>query len=221
MTQFVGAGTVLGTADSVARAEIPAQIPMTQFRSLLRAAKGQAMAKPLEINEGALSMMAKKLGMHALVRVRFNEHVVEWPAKVVRISDTVDPKTRTIGAIVSVDEAYKNVVPGERPPLIKGMFVEVEIRTNKLPEQLIIPRSALHNGKVYLVDEKSRLAIRPVMVKLVQGDFVVIKKGIAANDRLIVSDLSPAIDGMLLQTIDDPSIGKRLRAQAAGQGSLR
>ncbi len=220
VTQFVGAGTVLGSGDSTSRAEIPAQIPLKQFRGLLKASiDGQA--QPVEINEGALSRMAKALGMKAVVRVRFDDHVVEWPGEVVRISDTVDPKTRTIGAIVSVDSAYKSVVPGDRPPLIKGMFVEVEIRTTKLAGQFVIPRSALHSGKVYLVDDKSRLLIKPVRVRLVQGDFVVIAQGLQANDRVVVSDLSPAIAGMLLQTQDDPAVSERLHEQANGRETLR
>ncbi len=221
VTQFVGAGTNLGSIDSVERAEIPAQIPMTQFRGLLKAAARGAITKPQEINEGAISKLAHKLGLKALVRIRFNENVVEWPATVVRISDTVDPKTRTIGAIVSVDKAYKNVVPGERPPLIKGMFVEVEISARKLENQIIIPRAALHAKHVYLVNDKNRLVIKPVRVKLVQGDFVVIESGLSAKDKVIVSNLSPAIDGMLLQVIDDPLVSQRLMAQASGKGSLR
>ena len=221
VTQYVGAGTNLGTIDSVARAEVPAQLPMTQFRGLLRAAARGAVSKPQDINEGAISKLAQQLGMKALVRIRFNENTVEWPATVVRISDTVDPKTRTLGAIVSVDKAYKNVVPGERPPLIKGMFVEVEISTARLENQIVIPRSALHAGNVYLVSDKNRLAIKPVRVKLVQGDFVVIENGLTAKDRVIVSDLSPAIDGMLLNVIDDPLVNKRLMSQASGKGSLR
>ncbi len=221
VTQFVGAGTNLGSIDSVARAEVPAQIPMTQFRGLLKAAARGASSKPQEISEGAISKLAQQLGMKALVRIHFNENVVEWPAIVARISDTVDPKTRTIGAIVSVDKAYKNVVPGERPPLIKGMFVEVEISTRKLENQIIIPRSALHADQVYLVDDKNRLVIRPVRVKLVQGDFVIIKSGLAAKDQVIVSNLSPAIDGMLLLAIDDPLVSQRLKIQASGKGSLR
>ncbi|MCP4934493.1 MAG: hemolysin D [bacterium] len=221
VTQFVGAGTSLGTIDSIARAEIPAQIPMTQFRGLLKAAAQGATPKPQEINEGAISKLAKHLGMKALVRVRFNENVVEWPATVVRISDTVDPKTRTIGAIVSVDEAYKHVIPGERPPLVKGMFMEVEISTRKLENQIVIPRSALHAGKVYLVDDRNRLVIKPVRVKLVQGDFVIIASGLSAKDQIIVSDLSPAIKGMLLKTKNDATVSSRLKNQASGKGTVR
>ena len=45
-------------------------------------------------------------GFSATVRLRSGNDVVEWPARFARVSDTVDPKTRTIGAIVAVDGAY-------------------------------------------------------------------------------------------------------------------
>jgi multidrug efflux pump subunit AcrA (membrane-fusion protein) len=221
ITQFVVAGTVLGVADSMQRAEISAQIPQARLLALLKAATNGQPRKPAGIRQGGLSLMAKKLGMHAIVRVRLDEKTIEWPATVARISDTVDPKTRTVGAIVSVNNAYKDMVIGERPPLVKGMFTEVEIRISPIKNEIIIPRAALHANKVYLVDDQSRLLIKPVSVKLVQGDFVVIDKGVVANDRVVVSDLSPAIAGMLLQVEDDPSVSARLSAQASGKESLR
>ncbi len=221
VTQFVGAGTVLGIGDSVNCAEISAQIPLIQFRGLLKAASTPKTTEPMDFNAGAMAMIVKNLGMKAIVRIRFNDTTVEWPAQVVRISDTIDPKTRTLGAIVSVDKAYKRAIIGDRPPLIKGMFVEVEIRTTGLNNQIVVPRSALHANKVYLVNDKSRLAIRPVTVKLVQGDFVIVDSGLATKDRVIVSDLSPAVPGMLLKTRDDATASARLKSQASGKGSAR
>ena len=104
---------------------------------------------------------------------------------------------------------------------MKGMFVEVEIRTTPLKSQIIIPRSALHAGKAYLVDDKNRLRIKAVTSRIVQGDFVVINRGLAENDHVIVSDISPAIEGMLLKAVEDRSVSDRLKMQASGKGSLR
>ena len=47
--------------------------------------------------------------------LRAGSDVIEWPARFARTSDTVDPKTRTIGAIVAVDGAYLQATPGRRP----------------------------------------------------------------------------------------------------------
>ena len=63
-----------------------------------------------------------------MVRLGFPETGLGWEVEVTRISDTVDPETRSIGVIVSVPSPYGRVRPGERPPLIKGMFASVELR---------------------------------------------------------------------------------------------
>ena len=150
------------------------------------------------------------------MRLRAGNDVIEWPARFARISDTIDPKTRTIGAIVAVDGAYALATPGRRPPLTKGMFVEIEIRTRPREATIVVPRASLHGGNVYVVDSKNRLEIRPVTIGLLQGDLAVIDKGIEPGTRLVVSDLIPAIGGMLLAPQPDAAVLTRLKADAAG-----
>ena len=52
--------------------------------------------------------------------------------------------------------AYAKAAPGERPPLTKGMFVEIEIRAARQQEHLVVPRSALHDGQLYVVSADKR-----------------------------------------------------------------
>jgi multidrug efflux system membrane fusion protein len=101
--------------------------------------------------------------------------------------------------------------------LLKGMFVEVELRGRPRPDQLVIPRSALHNASVYLIDAENRLALRPVTAQLTQPEFVVIGTGLAAGDRVVISDLVPAIEGMLLQPLSDEEALALLLREAAGE----
>jgi multidrug efflux system membrane fusion protein len=161
----------------------------------------------------------KSFGFTAKVRLRSGADIVEWPARFARISDMVDPKTRTIGAIVAVDGAYAQATPGSRPPLTKGMFVEIEIQTRPQEAMIVVPRAALHNGSVYVVNGKNRLEVRPVTVGLLQGDLAVIDKGIEPGTRVIVSDLIPAISGMLLTPEPDKDVLARLKSGAAGGGT--
>jgi multidrug efflux pump subunit AcrA (membrane-fusion protein) len=137
---------------------------------------------------------------------------VEWPARVARISDIIDPATRSLGVIVEVDKPYAGVQPGVRPPLAKGLFVNVELSGRPRPDSLVIPRNALHKDRVYVVTKDSRLAWRQVVSGLTGADYVVISEGLEAGERLVISDLQPAIDGMLLQVVDDPEALARLLA---------
>jgi RND family efflux transporter MFP subunit len=213
--QFVQTGGMLVTADSLDVAEVEAQIPISQFRAMVHA--GAAGDLRTGITAQSLSRIIKTIGFEATVRLRVGNDVVEWPARFARISDTVDPKTRTIGAIVAVDGAYANAAPGERPPLTKGMFVEIEIRTRARDESIVVPRSAFHDGRLYLVNGDSRLDIRTVRTGLVQGDLALIHEGVEPGEQIVVSDLIPAVAGMLLKPRPDAEVLERLKAEAAGR----
>ena len=200
-TQFVSVGTALGSADGLAVAEVSAQIPLTQFRKFIQLAVPQGFKLP-KLNDQVFEGLVEKLGWTARVRVGSSNDETSWKARFVRTSDTIDPNTRTLGAIVAVDEPYANLRPGIRPPLVKGMFVDVDIESRSLTDRIIIPRSALHDGEVWIANMDNRLDIRPVQVKLTQGDRVLIGTGVTAGERLIIGDLSPAIRGMLLEPVE-------------------
>lgn len=220
ITQFAAMGTLLAAADSIDRAEVAAQITQTHLRDLLAASRGES-APPIEVGEGAMAKLVQKLGMKAQVRVRLGDKQIVWPAEVVRISDTVDPKTRTVGVVVSVGETYRNAVVGERPPLVKGMFVEVEIRTGRLDNRLLVPRAALHGERLYLADKDDRLTIRDVKRGFVQGDFVIIDKGLTAGERVILGDPGPVLAGLKLKTSEDETIASRLARLTSEGGEAR
>jgi hypothetical protein len=80
----------------------------------------------------------------------------------------------------------------------------------------VVPRSAFHNGRLYVVSADSRLDIRPVTTGLVQGDLAAIDRGIEPGERIVVSDLIPAVAGMLLAPQSDDELLARLKAEAAG-----
>ncbi|MHA1152329.1 MAG: efflux RND transporter periplasmic adaptor subunit [Alphaproteobacteria bacterium] len=137
------------------------------------------------------------------------------------MSETIDPQTRTIGFIVAVDEPYGHVIPGKRPPLVKNLYVEVELRAPPRPGRIVVPRVAVHRADdggwvVYLADQDDRLVIVPVELGPVQGDLAVVASGVTAGARVVASDLIPAIEGMLLAPRNDEALAVRLIAEAGG-----
>lgn len=217
--QFVQTGGTLATADSLDVAEVEAQMPIGQFRAMVSASVPGGLPAGFSVEN--FSKIVESFGFTAVVRLRAGNDTIEWPARFARISDTVDPKTRTIGAIVAVDGAYAKAEPGRRPPLTKGMFVEIEIRTRPRDAAVVVPRAALHEGKLYLVDGDGRLAVRPVSVGSFQGDLAVIDKGIDPGARVVISDLIPAIPGMKLAPQDEKEEMARIREDAAGEAAPR
>jgi len=205
--QYVREGSVLAKADAIDKAEVEAQIPIARMRALLRS------DRTLDFNRLDPGRLTEQLGIDARIWLRDPSGDVLWQGQFRRMSDTLDPDTRTVGVIIEVDEPYANVRPGERPPLVKGLFVEVDLRGRPRPDRLVIPRNALHDGRVYLLED-GRLVIRPVEVQTVQPEYAVIASGIEPGAPVIVSDLVPAIDGMRLEGQPDPEAMERLIAEA-------
>lgn len=206
--QYVREGNTLIKADAIDKAEVEAQIPIARLRAMLRSDQGS-----MDLNQIDPTSIGEHLGLTARVWLRDPSGDVQWPARFSRLSDTLDPDTRTAGVIVTVDEPYSNVEPGVRPPLVKGLFVEVDLRGRPRPERLAIPRHALHDGRVYLLAE-GQLRIREVTVANMQPEYAIVAAGLEPGDQVVVSDLFPAIEGMRLTGESDPEVLARLVANA-------
>jgi hypothetical protein len=86
--------------------------------------------------------------------------------------------------------------------------------------QIVVPRSALRGGKAFVVGGGNRLEIRAVEVRYRLGDIAVIASGLKAGERIVVSDLIPAIDGMLIDPAPDKDAETRLIKEAAGEAGF-
>ena len=200
--QFVSRGQTLFSGDSIDRVEITAQIAATNLKKLFT---GQT-AFPTDI-ETINSNLANITGFKPLVKLDIgDEQMAQWEAEFVRVSDSVDVQTQTIGIVIAVDKPMQKIIPGQRPPLTKDMFVQVSIAGHPQSDRIVIPRSLIRNNQVYLVNEESRLLIRDITRHYDQQQFTVVKQGLAPGDRIVASDLVPAVDGMLLKTEIDTDL---------------
>lgn len=200
-TQFVTAGKVMASAGDISAAEIQAQVPQDQFARFVALAIPEGFRA--NFGEGSAPGSALgELGWTAKVALASSQIDFRWPAQVRRTSDTIDATSRAVGVIVNVDEPYRDVRPGVQPPLVKGMFVRVELQGKPQEGALVIPRAAVHDGRVFVANAEDRLEIRQVGVRAFQGADALIAGGLEFGERVVVSDLSPAIEGMLLDTIE-------------------
>lgn len=210
--QFVSVGTTLFEAQDIDSVEINAQLPITHMRSLVSHLEGRNLDSPaMGITEEVLS----RLRLSARVRLVGDMPDASWEAKVLRIDGSVDPIRRTLGIVVGIDRPYEKVIPGRRPPLLKGMFTAVELYPPQR-EAIVIPRKSIHHGRVYVVNEDQRLQIKPIEIQQQQGDLVVIRSGLQEGERIIISDLVPVIEGMPLSPIVATEYQAELIKRASG-----
>lgn len=212
--EFVSPGGSLFDASGVEAIEITAELPTRQFRPLLSAI-GES---PLNISGPAdLNRILGSLQLQANVTL-VNEpgYSLPWKGELVRMSESVDPKRDTIGLVVAVDKPYSDVIPGKRPPLIKGMYTAVEFVAPPI-ERIVIPRKAIHQGRVYLADNENKLVIRDVNISHNQGDLSIISEGLDGGEKLIISDVIPVFEGLPLDLQQNSAYQQQLAQQALGE----
>ena len=214
--EYVTLGTYLFESLATTRIEVNAQLPVQQMRTLV----STGLLNNSSASQSAdLSLILKKLKLSATVSLVGGSSEAIWNAELLRFSESIDPIRRTLGVVVAVDNPYQKVIPGKRPPLIKGMYTAVDLYAPEYAA-IVIPRSALHEGRVYLVNADQRLEIRPVNVLFQQGNLLVIEAGLKAGDQLIINDLIPVIEGMpLLPEVDTHFEAQLLERAKKPQGA--
>ncbi|MCK5831871.1 MAG: hypothetical protein KAH20_16385 [Methylococcales bacterium] len=199
--QYISQGALLFTAQTTDKILINAQFPLSQFRILAKDFSHSQSEIRLAFQRGFSSDLLTQLGLTATVRLG-DDFSSTWDAKVERISSQLDPITRTLGVIVSVDKPYAQIQPGIKPPLIEGMYTEISIKGNA-KSFFVIPRDALHEGEIFLQNQDNTLQRRALIPTKLQGSMALFESGLIVDEKLIVSDPFPAITGMKIKSSAD------------------
>jgi RND family efflux transporter MFP subunit len=182
--QFVNRGSSVAMlyATDFAEVKLPIHDEELAFLDLPLAASGIPWNAPIEVTR----------------RARFAGQHHEWQGQVVRTEGELDPRTRMINVIARVPLPYAQ--DSERPPLSVGLFVEAEIHGSRVNDLVILPRSALRGkNRVFIVDQENRLRSRDVEVLRIVQDQVYVKEGLMLGDKVCISALESALDGMLVR----------------------
>lgn len=164
----------------------------------------QTLAQSFSIFESSEQGMPNidSLPLQATVQLSSGRFNAEWQAQVARISETVDPNQATVGVILEIQQDYKTLKPSSLPPLVNGMFVKAMIE-GEASLEWVIPESALHGDKIYLLNPDNKLTILPVSIVYRRNNQVAISGDISSGELLILNDVLPAINGMQLRSVDN------------------
>ncbi len=140
-------------------------------------------------------------GSSAEVILNTGNHSLKWPGVVTRSMGEIDPRTRMARVVVTVVNpvlSAKNANPLNR--LLPGMFVEVRLHGEKIAQVFAVPRGALHDhDTVWIADQENKLRMRNVDIVRRERDEVLIASGVSPGERLILTNLSAAAEGMILR----------------------
>jgi len=211
-SQFVQKGQTIAEADNIDSVEIEAQL-----------SNGLYVFRPQENNaprDNVLkgnAQLGEAFGITAVVKTTTSKMNSEWKGKVMHFNAEIDAKTRTPGIIIQVDDPFSLKSDKPRRPLIKGMYCEVVLYGRPFKNQIIIPRTALHQDNiVYVVDENDTLRFKKVKPGFSQDDFTLIRSGLKSGEKLVITDVVPAVEGMSVAPVIDQEISDKLKTTAAG-----
>ena len=141
----------------------------------------------------------------SVVRIRRDlgaAQAAQWTGRVDRLLGDVTENGRMARLLVLVPDPLGHA-PGDAQ-LLLGEYVRVEIMGPRLNDALSLPRRALREGdRVWVHNAENRLEVRQVDVTLGRDDTVIVRRGVAAGERVIVSPLPAALPGMVLQAVGE------------------
>jgi len=179
--QFVNRGSSIARIYAVDYAEVRLPIPDEElaYLDLPLVREGETLSEPAPV----------------LLRAKFAGAFHEWQGEVVRTEGELDPRSRMVNVVARVKDPYAQ--PGGRPPLSVGLFVRAEILGPMADDVVVLPRSAMRgSGSVLVVDPDDRLRFRDVDVLRVAPDEVLLRGGLERGERVCVSPLDTAVEGM-------------------------
>ena len=147
----------------------------------------------------------ESVGPEVRLRAEFAGEPRTWIGQIVRTEGEIDAKSRMVHLVARVEDPYGQNGTSRSAPLAVGLFVEAEIQGRRVEGVFVLPRKALRSADgdelVYVVDSEDRLRFRRVEVLRTEREVVVIDGGLAPGDRVCVSPMSAAVNGMLVRTV--------------------
>ncbi|MGD8832282.1 MAG: efflux RND transporter periplasmic adaptor subunit [Pseudomonadales bacterium] len=181
--QFVSRGAPVATIYADDQAEVRLPIADRQL-AFLNVPLGQRGELPAE-QQPNVTLTAEYAG-----------RTLTWNGKIVRTEAQIDTSSRMVHVVARVSNADQEV------PLNVGLFVNAEIEGLLVDDVVVLPRNALRNGdRVLVVDADNTLHFRDIEPLRLYRDEVIVKSGLAAGERVCVSPLQTAIEGMAVKPV--------------------
>ncbi|HEY7288969.1 MAG TPA: MdtA/MuxA family multidrug efflux RND transporter periplasmic adaptor subunit [Vicinamibacterales bacterium] len=156
-------------------------------------------------------------------------------------------KKLATGTLITVDNQIDNttgtsklkaVFDNKDNALFPQQFVNVHLLVDTLADQLVVPNVAVQNGQqgtfVYVVDDESKVHLRPVQIGMTTSTSSDILKGLSEGERVVVDGTDRLVEGATVRVrkageLDNPEpangeggdSGRGRRRQGRGDGTSR
>lgn len=215
---FVDVGQRLNVGSTVARVVDPTRLEV-----------------PLRLPVSAAAELS--VGDPVLVRVPSIEGFA-WPGTILRFAPQADPGSRTIEVIAEVVQDFPSVnqrrAAGARPALRPGQFVMGRVSRSEAEERVIVPRGAVRDDRVIVMNGEGRAEPRTVLVEQfvsgswegidpIETEWAVLRPmdgqtGVRAGERVVVSNLDAIRPGTRVRS-SDATVEESAADDSMGSGS--
>ena len=181
--QFVNMGTVLANIAATEKAEV--RLPLT------------------DADLAYLNLDASKAGS-VLLTGRVGGRTEQWLAKLTRDEGVMNMQSRVIYAIAEVADPYQRDPATQHNILRFGSFVNAEITGASAENIVVLPRNLVRlDGTVITVTDDREILIKDVEVQRADDEQIFISAGLQAGDKIAVSAVPNAFDGMKVRLPGD------------------
>ena len=183
--QYVKSGSSVATLAGTDEVEIEVPLPLEELDWINLPGRSE-QTKPVNVE----------------VRLTLGSRLLTWTGQVRRLLGDINPQNRMASLVVAVSDPFgrSNSAGKAAVQLAPGTFVEVRVQGRMLSDVVVIPRLALHDhDTVWVVDAQQTLRIRSVEVVRREKDDVLLSGGLQAGERIVLTNLSGAADGMKLR----------------------
>lgn len=185
--QYLRAGSAIVTLAGTDRVEISVPLPLSEL---------QWLSIPRADWNGS--------GSSATLSTTTGDKKHQWNGRVVRSLGEINGNSHMATVVVAVDDPYRmqNRAENGQFDLAVGLFVDIVLHGQTLPEVVPIPREILReNNTVWVVDAEDRLQIRPVHVLRRERELLLIDSGINSGEKLVITTLDGVAEGLKLRPV--------------------
>jgi RND family efflux transporter MFP subunit len=129
--------------------------------------------------------------------VKFSSDLVGeqiWQGQLARTEGAIDENAQQLYVVAKIDDPYKSTASNQYPIKI-GQYIKAQIAGKTVQNALIIPNSTIYQGTYVYVVEGDVLKRKDVTFAWQNANQAMIKTGLKANDKLVVTPLGQVSSG--------------------------
>ncbi|MGM0481599.1 MAG: efflux RND transporter periplasmic adaptor subunit [Pseudomonadota bacterium] len=184
--QFVGAGAQIATLLGTELGEV--RLPLSDLDVTYLNLPEQNSAQPKVLLQSQVS------GVDA-----------QWSGRLVRTEGVLDDASRVIYGVAEIPDPYNLEKQTHPEPLRFGRFVQAQIEGQKVSQVMKVPTYAINNdGTVWVVGDNRQLQKKNIEVIRTQENTSIVSSGLEKGDRVVLTQLKNALNGMKVRLQGDP-----------------